>query len=102
MRASENPVERIMGHVETQSLDIDLVLLDHDILSLEQPELLRSVFLHRDYTSLHCVARSINKLIAQFGHPTNIYGQGSAAKIVDKLVQNMSNRKLFEFHFQQL
>ncbi len=79
-----------MGHVEVQSLDIDLVLLDHDILSLEQPEIIRSVFLHRDYTSLHSVARSINKLIAQFGHPTNIYGQGSAAKIVDKLVQTMS------------
>lgn len=84
----------IMGHVEVQSLDIDLVMLDHDILSLEMPELLRSVFLDRDYTGLHSVARSIEKIISQYGHPTNIYGQGAAAKMVDNLVQKMTaNRK---------
>ena len=80
--------------VELDELPIDLIPLDTDILSLEMPHLLPSIFLDRDWTNLHIIAKSIENLINQFGEFGATHGQGEAAKIVHSLIKTMqSDRK---------
>ena len=42
-----------------------------------------------DYTGLHTVARSLVNLQSSYGMIPNVYGQGSAAKIVDELTNTL-------------
>ena len=77
------------GLVELDELPIDLIPLDTDILSLEMPHLLPSIFLDRDWTNLHIIAKSIENLINQFGEFGAVHGQGEASKIVNSLIKTM-------------
>ena len=47
----------VSGLVELDELPIDLIPLNSDLLSLEMPHLLPSIFLDRDWTNLHIVAK---------------------------------------------
>ena len=53
------------------------------------PHLLPSIFLDRDWTNLHIIAKSIENLINQFGEFGAIHGQGEAAAIVNSLIKTM-------------
>lgn len=53
------------------------------------PHLLPSIFLDRDWTNLHIIAKSIENLINQFGEFGATHGQGEAAKIVNSLIKTM-------------
>ena len=55
------------------------------------PHLLPSIFLDRDWTNLHIIAKSIENLINQFGEFGATHGQGEAAKIVNSLIQTMQH-----------
>ena len=57
------------------------------------PHLLPSIFLDRDWTNLHIIAKSIENIINQFGEFGNVHGQGQAAKIVHDLINTMMKDK---------
>jgi hypothetical protein len=57
------------------------------------PHLLPSIFLDRDWTNLHIIAKSIENIINQFGEFGNVHGQGQAAKIVHDLINTMIKDK---------
>lgn len=82
--------EGVIGSLSIEDLPIDLIPVDEDLLSLEQPQLLNSLFMEGDVTWLHTVAKSIVNLQCLFGSIPNIYGQGDSASKVDNLVRTLT------------
>jgi len=50
---------------------------------------MKDLFQDGDYTGLHTVARSLVNLQTLYGMIPNVYGQGSAAQIVDQLTNTL-------------
>jgi len=67
----------------------DLIPLEWDVLSLENPATFHDVTLDGDPTSLYCVARSVMRLQAMFGLIPVVRGKGSQAMKVCNLMQRM-------------
>nr|CAB3267636.1 vacuolar protein sorting-associated protein 33B [Phallusia mammillata] len=83
--------EGVFGPNLIEDLNIGFIPLDQDIISLENPALLNSVFMEGDFTWLHTVAHSIVGLQTTFGTIPNVYGQGHAAKIVESLTNTLTS-----------
>ena len=67
----------------------DLIPLEWDVLSLENPTAFHDVTLDGDPTSLYCVARSVMRLQAMFGLIPVVRGKGAQAMKVCNLMQRM-------------
>ena len=67
----------------------DLIPLEWDVLSLENPTAFHDVTLDGDPTSLYCVARSVMRLQAMFGLVPVVRGKGAQAMKVCNLMQRM-------------
>jgi hypothetical protein len=61
---------------------LDLIPLDCDLLSMENPEIFGDSFLYNDCTYLFHIAKSIMTFQALYGIIPNVYGKGKCAKIV--------------------
>ena len=61
---------------------LDLIPLDNDLLSMENPELFRDAFLYNDTTYLYHIAKSIMTIQTLYGIIPNVYGKGKYSKIV--------------------
>jgi len=81
--------EGVYGKVEIEELKLSFLPLDDDILTLENHYIINSFFLEGDFTWLHTVASSVNKLQTLFGAIPLVCGQGKAAKIVHKLSKTL-------------
>ena len=55
-------------------------------MSLEKPKLCMDLFLHRSHTSYFDIAKSIQGVCSVFGCKVNIWGHGSVARDVIRLV----------------
>ena len=60
---------------------LDLIPLDYDLLSMENPDLFRDSFLYSDSTYLYHIAKSIMTMQILYGIIPNIYGKGKMAKV---------------------
>ena len=69
-------------------LNIGLIPLDSDILSLEVIDLFKQCYVDGDTSSLNMIAHSIHKLQNLFGIITNIKSKGAGSKkVLQKLLQ---------------
>ena len=65
--------------------NFDLIPLSHDLLSLENDDALREVYLTKEFGSMNLVSQSINKLQLIFGKARAWFGKGAVATEVVKM-----------------
>lgn len=68
---------------------LDLIPLDYDLLSMENPEIFADSFLYNDCTYLFHIAKSIMTFQTLYGIIPNVYGKGKCAKMVAEQVFRM-------------
>uniref|UniRef100_H2ZDX0 Vacuolar protein sorting-associated protein 33A n=1 Tax=Ciona savignyi TaxID=51511 RepID=H2ZDX0_CIOSA len=76
-----------LTHMEEYRLD--LIALDSDILSMENPSCFYDVNIDEDGTSLYLVAKAITRIQKQYGRIPMLYGKGKSCKSICSLVQKM-------------
>eukprot|EP00667_Euglena_gracilis_P006305 EG_transcript_6353 len=82
--------EGVLGSVQAlRELEIDLIPLDDDVMTMELDSSFRECFLDGDCSSLYYVARSIVRIQAQFGPIPEIRGKGRCAKQAVQMMQRM-------------
>eukprot|EP00117_Sycon_ciliatum_P010697 scpid60404/ scgid12493/ Vacuolar protein sorting-associated protein 33A len=69
--------------------NLDILPVDSDLLSLEQPLSFRECYLEQDYTSLFYVARSLMTLQALYGTIPNLIGKGVCSRQVIDMILRM-------------
>ena len=67
--------------LEFDECAVGAIPLDTDVLSLEQENSFRDLFLDDDPTPLHHLAEAINSIQQVYGIIPNIYGKGKFAKV---------------------
>ncbi|VDI32298.1 vacuolar protein sorting-associated protein 33, partial [Mytilus galloprovincialis] len=72
--------EGVMGYITIHELQMDLIPLDRDILSLELPQFFRSFYLDSDHTWIQTIAKSLINIQALCGIIPNVYGIGKGSK----------------------
>ncbi len=68
---------------------LDLIPLDCDLLSMENPEIFPDSFLYNDCTYLFHIAKSIMTFQTLYGIIPNVYGKGKCAKMVAEQIFRM-------------
>ena len=71
-------------HGELTSIEeyrLDLITLDADILSMENPSAYYDINIDEDRSSLYLVARSIVAMQKQYGVIPMMYGKGNGARV---------------------
>ncbi|XP_063433464.1 vacuolar protein sorting-associated protein 33B-like [Mytilus trossulus] len=86
--------EGVMGYITIHELQMDLIPLDRDILSLELPQFFRSFYLDSDHTWIQTIAKSLINIQALCGIIPNVYGIGKGSKMVNDLMKNILGEKL--------
>ena len=71
-------------------LELDLIPLDEDVISLNQSNFFKNVFIDGDYTFLHEIARSLAKFELKYGIISKIYGKGKHAQVSSFLISSLS------------
>ncbi|KAL4227335.1 Vacuolar protein sorting-associated protein 33B [Mactra antiquata] len=79
--------EGVMGSCDLDQVDLDLVPLDVDILSMETPEFFKSYFLNNDSTMLQTVSNSILRIQQLMGEIPNVYCLGKTGKMCYELLK---------------
>ena len=80
--------ERVGTGVALREFRMQLIALDDDVLSLEQP-CFRELYLDGDRSVLHSIAEAILALDAQFGVIPRLRGKGNCARQVLHIVTSM-------------
>ncbi|KAJ8304877.1 hypothetical protein KUTeg_018460 [Tegillarca granosa] len=88
--------EGVYGDIDILELNLDLIPLDRDLLSLEMPDFFRTFYLDSDYVWIHTVAKSLIGLQAFTGMIPNIYCIGKGAKMVYDLMDTILGEKMVE------
>lgn len=80
----ENLLEQlgVLGDLSLSVFDFDLVPLEYDVLSLEQPNWLEQLGIDEDLTVLGDLSNSLIKLRKLIGPFKHIYGKGKCAKVI--------------------
>ena len=82
----------MLGHrVTVNSLEIDLFPLEHDLITMDLPNVYSDCVLRSDYSCLSHVARSLMKLQAFFGEFKAVRGKG---RLADMVSQNMRRMRI--------
>ncbi|XP_076806597.1 vacuolar protein sorting-associated protein 33A-like [Clavelina lepadiformis] len=68
---------------------LDVIALDHDVLSMENHSAFYDLNIDEDGTALHLVAKSIITIQKQFGVIPVVYGKGACSKQVCSMMQKM-------------
>jgi hypothetical protein len=93
-------LDKIYGYKSIPDLDIDLIQLESDVISLEMNSVFGELFVHNDPTILYTVAKSINQFQNTFGLIKDIITMGThAQKVKDLILQldrEQSNQNLDE------
>ncbi|XP_052795879.1 vacuolar protein sorting-associated protein 33B-like [Mya arenaria] len=82
--------EGVFGLCELDELDLDLLPLDADIMSMEAPDFFKSYYMDNDLTGLHTVSRGLLSIERIFGEIPNIYCLGRAGKMCYELLRRLS------------
>ncbi|XP_052277232.1 vacuolar protein sorting-associated protein 33B-like isoform X2 [Dreissena polymorpha] len=82
--------EGVHGLCELDELHFDLLPLDTDIISMENPDFFKAFYMDNDLTGLHTVSRGVSTLQSIFGEIPNIYCIGKAGKMCYELLRQMS------------
>ena len=94
----ELEVQGVKGDIQSiQSFAYDLIPLEWDVLSMEDPNSFKETLLDGDPSSLYYVARSLMRLQAMFGLIRTIKGKGSQALKVCSLMQRMRKEMAHTF-----
>lgn len=89
---TEYKLSEKLTHVLYGELDMELVPLDDDVVSMELPDAFRSLYLDGDLSVLHWIAKAIIKLqTARFGPIPHIKGKGVLASKVVSIVQRLQH-----------
>lgn len=68
-------------------LNIEIFPLDYDLLSMEDPNSFKDIFIEENYSSLERLSRIIFNFENAYGKSNNIYIKGKYAKILSDLVK---------------
>ena len=71
----------------THCLNIEIFPLDYDLLSMEDPNSFKDIFIEENYSSLQKLSKIIVKFKNMYGKYNNIYIKGKYAKILSDLVK---------------
>ena len=71
---------KIRDHFKIENLNIDLIPIDNDLLSLERQECLKEIYINNNYTSVGDLANSLVKLEMIFGKVKHKYIKGDVAQ----------------------
>ncbi|KAH9599549.1 Sec1-like protein [Trypanosoma melophagium] len=95
---NEFQVLRSLPGLTLKEFDLDLVPLDDDILSMEQPLAFKHLMVDGDITILQWIARMLLKLqTSRFGTISLIRGKGSRASKIVHMLSQMQNEVGSEF-----
>jgi hypothetical protein len=86
----------LKAELNIQNLQIDMVPLDKDILSLEANETINELFINNDTNILSILARSIAKFETVFGQAKYKYAKGDYAKTLKKLLESEEEDNISE------
>lgn len=93
---------KLEGQLEMEEFELDFVLLDEDLMSMEMPSVFRDVFLEGDTTSLHYITRALIKLqTAVVGPIPRVCAKGAVAAKVLNFLRRMSADVGSEFMNEQ-
>ena len=73
-------------YFKIHNLNIDIYTLDHDLMSLEDPNALRDIFVNENYNSLSVLSRAIVKFETVFGKIKHKYVKGNNSKILKDIL----------------
>lgn len=82
--------------LEVHNLPIDLIPLDYDLLTLEQSDTVKDLYVKQDTKILSALTRSIVKLETVFGRIKHRYAKGDHACSLVNLLQQEENSSPYE------
>ena len=85
--------EGVIGNVKVLNWNLNLIPLDEHLLSLEQPNTARTLFLEGNYSILHLIATSLINLEERFGTIPVIHGKGKFSQMVWELFTRMKEKR---------
>ncbi|XP_060574678.1 vacuolar protein sorting-associated protein 33B-like [Ruditapes philippinarum] len=88
--------EGVLGHCDLDEVDLNLLPLDTDILSMETPEFFKSFYLDSDLTLLQTVSKSVHTIQGITGEIPNVYCLGRAGKMCYELLKQMTGERLIQ------
>ena len=74
-------------YFKIHNLNIDIYTLDHDLMSLEDPNALRDIFVNENYNTLSVLSRAIVKFETVFGKIKHKYVKGNNSKILKDILE---------------
>ncbi|MCQ2816504.1 MAG: Sec1 family protein [archaeon] len=80
----------------THNLNAEVYPLDYDILSIEQGEALKELYINNNFNCLSMLARTIVKFETVFGKIKNKYSKGNFSKILFNLLEGQEENSLFD------
>eukprot|EP01012_Entosiphon_sulcatum_P040779 TRINITY_DN5449_c0_g1_i1.p1 TRINITY_DN5449_c0_g1~~TRINITY_DN5449_c0_g1_i1.p1 ORF type:complete len:616 (+),score=132.33 TRINITY_DN5449_c0_g1_i1:1510-3357(+) len=81
--------EGVLGQIELRELEMDVIPLDDDLVSMELDTGFRECYLDGDCSSLYYIARAIMKMQAMFGVIPKLHAKGRCAKQVTDVLRRM-------------
>lgn len=85
--------EGVFGYISIEDLNLGLIPLDEDIMSLEMPTFFKSFFLEKDFMGIHSTAMSLVDIQSVFGTIPKVYGQGRASEMTLQLTNLLMEKK---------
>ncbi|GAB6018785.1 Vacuolar protein sorting-associated protein 33B [Chamberlinius hualienensis] len=85
--------EGVIGYVEVAGLDLGLLPIDDDVLSLDLPDFYKSFFLERDNTWIYSVAASLFDIQTIFGTIRQMFCFGKASQMTYEMYTMLVKEK---------
>ena len=80
----------VFGHrLTVHSLELDLIPLEPDLITMDMPDFVRETMLQSDVSSLAFVARSLIKIQAFYGDFKAVRGKGRLSEKVNQILKRM-------------
>ena len=83
-------------YIKTYNLNMDIYSLDYDLLSLEENDSIKDLYIDKNYNCLSILSRSILKFETVFGRIKHKYYKGNFSKKIIELLKRDEERTPFE------
>ena len=83
-------------YIKTYNLNMDIYSLDYDLLSLEENDSIKDLYIDKNYNCLSILSRSILKFETVFGRIKHKYFKGNFSKKLIELLKRDEERTPFE------
>ena len=83
-------------YIKTYNLNMDIYSLDYDLMSLEENDSIKDLYIDKNYNCLSILSRSILKFETVFGRIKHKYYKGNFSKKIIELLKRDEERTPFE------